>query len=70
MKLNLSWAKLGFRVSLISSLIFASATFIAPANAVEGATCDGLEATIVSSDRVIYGASGVDVIVVQGEGGH
>jgi hypothetical protein len=33
-------------------------------------TCQGLEATIVSSARVINGTSGVDVIVVQGSGDH
>jgi hypothetical protein len=70
MKLNPLWAKRGLRASVVASLVLASAAFVSPAQADEVETCDDQVATIVSSDRVIYGTSGVDVIVVQGEGRH
>jgi hypothetical protein len=70
MKLNPIWAKRGLRASVVASLVLASAAFVSPAQADEVETCDDQVATIVSSDRVIYGTSGVDVIVVEGEGRH
>ena len=56
--------------SVVLSLLLALVTFATPANAAEEPTCDDLVATIVSSDRVIVGTSGADVIVVEGEGRH
>jgi hypothetical protein len=70
MKFNPLWAKRGLRASVVASIVFASATFVSPAQADEVETCDDQVATIVSSDRVIYGTSGNDVIVVEGEGRH
>jgi hypothetical protein len=56
--------------SLALSLLLGLVTFATPASAAEVETCDDQVATIVSSDRVIYGTSGNDVIVVEGEGRH
>jgi hypothetical protein len=70
MKFNPLWAKRGLRASVVASLVLASVAFGSPAQADEVETCDDQVATIVSSDRVIYGTSGVDVIVVEGEGRH
>ena len=56
--------------SLALSLLLGLVTFATPASAAEVETCDDQVATIVSSDRVIVGTSGNDVIVVEGEGRH
>ena len=60
-----------WRISaLIFSLSVVTTAIIAPASASEPQKCDDQVATIVSSDRVIYGTPGADVIVVEGEGRH
>lgn len=56
--------------SIAVVFLLASTTFVSPASAVETPTCDDQVATIVSSERVIYGTDGADVIVVEGEGRH
>lgn len=60
-----------FKPILIAiALVFASIGFVAPAKAVETQTCDDQTATIVSSDRIIYGTDAADVILVEGQGRH
>jgi hypothetical protein len=56
--------------SFALGIVLASTAFVAPAKAVETQTCDDQVATIVSSDRIIYGTPEADVIVVEGEGRH
>lgn len=58
-----------FFLSLLTAT-FAAVGMQSPALANEVETCNDLAATIVSSDRYIYGTDGPDVIVVQGAGRH
>ena len=59
-----------FSSALTLSILLSVTSFSAPVSAVESQTCDDQVATIVSSDRIIYGTPQADVIVVQGEGRH
>jgi len=56
--------------TLVLSFLFAIPSFSTPASADMGQTCDDLVATIVSSDRIIYGTPENDVIFVEGAGRH
>lgn len=58
------------RAIALSFALVAPITLATPASANEEITCNDLAATIVSSDPIIYGTDGPDVIVVQGEGRH
>jgi len=57
-------------VSVALAVLSCSVVFMPGSAQAAKPTCQGLEATIVSSARVINGTSGVDVIVVQGSGDH
>lgn len=58
------------RAIALSFALVAPITLATPASATEEITCNDIAATIVSSDPIIYGTDGPDVIVVQGEGRH